>query len=279
VIGRVVAAVGLLVLLIGMDSVQAGVPEQVARLAADEAARLLGRQAERAAATTLSRRIARLAVEHGAETLAAVRRAGPEAVEVLERAGRRGALASHLLAAHGSEALIIAREPALLELVARHGEDAARALVRHPGLARTVIEATGTPGARVLAGLSSRNARRLAMLAEDGTLIRIGRQDELLNAIERHGDRALDFVWRHKGVLVVGTLLAAFLQDPEPFLSGARELGGGVTSAVAQPVLGAASHVGQAVTKPLTLIAIGTLVVLICVGGYRVHKRIATARR
>jgi hypothetical protein len=279
VIGRVVAAVSLLVVLIGMDSVQAGVPEQVARLAADEAARLLGRQAERAAMTTLSQRIARLAVEHGAETLVAVRRAGPEAVEVIERASRRGALASHLLGAHGSEALVIAREPALLDLVARHGDDAARALVRHPGLARQVIETTGAPGARALAGLSAQNARRLAMLAEDGTLIRIGRQDELLSAIERHGDRALDFVWRHKGVLVVGTLLAAFLQDPEPFLSGARELGGGVTSAVAQPVLGAVNHVGQAVTKPLTLVAIGTLVVLICALGYRVHRMIATARR
>jgi hypothetical protein len=237
VIGRVVAAVGLLVVLIGMDSVHAGVPEQVARLAADEAARLLGRQAERAAVTTLSQRIARLAVEHGAETLVAVRRAGPEAVEVIERASRRGALASHLLAAHGLEALVIAREPALLDLVARHGDDAARALVRHPGLARSVIEATGTPGARVLAGLSAQNARRLAMLTEDGTLLRMGRQDELLNAIERHGDRALDFVWRHKGVLVVGTLLAAFLNDPEPFLTGARELGGGVTQAVAQVVV------------------------------------------
>src|SRR5664280_922069 len=111
-----------------MDSVHAGVPEQVARLAADEAARLLGRQAERAAMTTLSQRIARLAVEHGPESLVAVRRAGPEAVEVIEQASRRGGLASHLLAVHGSEALVIVREPVLLELVARHGDAAALAL-------------------------------------------------------------------------------------------------------------------------------------------------------
>ena len=278
-IGRVVVGVGWIVFLHGINPVRGGVPEEVARLAADEAARVLGRQAERAAVTTLSGRIARLAVEHGAEALAAVRRTGPEAVEVLERAGRRGALASHLLAAHGSKALIIAREPVLLDLVARHGEDAARALVRHPGLARSVIEATGTPGARALAGLSEQNARRLVMLTKDGTLIRIGRQDELLRAIERHGDRALDFVWRHKGALAVGTLLTAFLKDPEPFLAGARELGGGVTHAVAQPVLGVANHVGQVIAKPLTLAAIGTLVMLICIGSNRVHKRITTAKR
>jgi len=51
--------------------------------------------------------------------------------------------------------------------------------------------------------------------------IRTGRQDELLGAIERHGGRALDFVWRHKGALAVGTLLTAFPKDPELFLSGA----------------------------------------------------------
>ena len=278
-IGRIMAGMGWLVVLVGMNPVHAGVPEQVARLAADEAARVLGRQAERTAVVTLSGRIARLAVEHGAETLVAVGRAGPEAVEVIEQASRRGGLVSHLLAVHGTEAMVIVREPVLLELVARHGEDAALALVRHPGLAGTVIEATGTPGARALAGLSAQNARRLAMLTEDGTLIRMGRQGELLSAIERHGDRAMAFLWRNKGALAVGTVLAAFLRDPEPFLSGARELGGGVTRAVAQPVLGAANRVGQDIAQPLTAAAVGALVVLIGIGGYQVHRMIARARR
>ena len=278
-IGRGVAGMGVIVVLVGMNLVHAGVPEEVVRLAADETARVLGRQAERSAVTTLSQRIARLAAEHGAETLAAVRRVGPEGVEVIERASCRGGLVSRLLATYGSEAIAIAREPALLDLVARHGEDAALALVHHPGLARTVIEATGTPGARALAGLSTQNARRLAMLAEDGTLIRMGRQSELLSTIERHGDRALDFVRRNKGALAVGTLLTAFLKDPEPFLSGARALGGGVTHAVAQPVLGVANRVGQDIASPLTWSAIGALFVLICVAGYRVHRMISTSRR
>jgi hypothetical protein len=279
VIARIVAGMSLLVVQLGASAVHAGVPEQVARLAADEAARVLGRQAERSAVTTLSQRIARLAAEHGAETLVAVRQAGPEAVEALERASRQGGLVSHLLAAHGSEALLIVREPALLELVARHGDDAAVALVRHPGLAHSVIEATGAPGARALTGLSAQNGRRLAMLVEDGALIRLGHQEELLSAIERHGDRAMEFLWRHKGALAVATLLVTFLKDPEPFLSGARELGGGMTHAVAQPVLGVANDVGQVVMKPLTVAAIGALVVLTGIGGYRVHRMIARARR
>jgi hypothetical protein len=59
--------------------------------------------------------------------------------------------------------------------------------------------------------------RRLAILAEDGTLARSGRWSELLAVIERHGDQALNFVWRNKGALTVTTVLEMFLADPHAF--------------------------------------------------------------
>jgi hypothetical protein len=71
--------------------------------------------------------------------------------------------------------------------------------------------------------LAPRNARRLVMLAEDGTLARTGRWSELLAVIERLGD-LMDFIWRHKGPLAVATILATFLAEPEVFLGGGREL-------------------------------------------------------
>jgi hypothetical protein len=40
---------------------------------------------------------------------------------------------------------------------------------------------------------------------------------ELLVAIERHGHRALTFVWRNKGALMVTMVLETMLADPEPF--------------------------------------------------------------
>jgi hypothetical protein len=55
------------------------------------------------------------------------------------------------------------------------------------------------------------------MLAEDGTLGRSRRWDELLVVIERHGDRALTFVWRNKRAPTVTTMLETFLADPEAF--------------------------------------------------------------
>ena len=87
-----------------------------------------------------------------------------------------------------------------------------------------------------MAALAPRNARRLAILAEDGALARSGRWGELVAVIERHGDRALDFVWRHKGALAVATVLGTFLADPEAFLGGGRELIGGAAREATQPL-------------------------------------------
>ncbi len=62
------------------------------------------------------------------------------------------------------------------------------------------------------------------MLAEDRVLARSDRWGELLAVIERHGDWAMDFVWRHKRALTVSTILATLLAEPEVFLGGGREL-------------------------------------------------------
>jgi hypothetical protein len=78
--------------------------------------------------------------------------------------------------------------------------------------------------------------RRLAILAEDGTLARTGRWSELLMVIERHGDRALTFVWRNNGALAVATVLGTFLADPEALLDGGRELVGKVAREATQPL-------------------------------------------
>src|SRR6516225_3684888 len=111
---------------------------------------------------------------------------------------------------------------------------AARAIslaVRRPGypllIGRTGgMRPTRSPnppsGAQRIVALSRARARpgtvrRLAILAENGTLARTGRWSELLVIIERHGDRTLTFVWRNKGALTVTTVLETFLADPEAF--------------------------------------------------------------
>ena len=77
-------------------------------------------------------------------------------------------------------------------------------------------------------------------MAEDGTLPRSGRTREVLAAVERFANWAMDFIWRHKGALTVASVLAAFLADPKPFISGIRDVG---DSAV--------HEVGSAIVRPL----------------------------
>ena len=118
----------------------------------------------------------------------------------------------------------------------RHGDDAAAALLRHGAVAEPLIAAGGHPAAEALAALSPRAARRLAILAEAGDLARIGRTPELLAVVGRYGDRAMTFVWRHKGALTISALLAAFLADPEPYLDGGRTLAEDAAAAVVTPI-------------------------------------------
>ena len=74
------------------------------------------------------------------------------------------------------------------------------------------------------------------MMLDDGSFARIGHADQLLGVVERFGNRALDFIWRNKGVLAGGAVLAAFLSDPKPYLDGVVQLTGTVGAQVAEPL-------------------------------------------
>jgi hypothetical protein len=254
---------------------RAGVPGRAAREAAGAALRLLGREAELEGTEALARKIERLAVRHNDDVVAAVLKGGPEAVRLIEAAGVHGEPAARVLARYGPEAARIVARPALLELVERHGEDAVRALVRHPGLAESVVGALGKPGARALAMVGPRNARRLAMLVADGSLQRMGRVEEVLRVIERYGDRALDFVWRHKGALAVGSALAAFLRDPEPFLGRTRDLSVATSEAIGVSLAGAAGRELGGLARPGLILSVAVLVGLMTRLVWGIRRRLA----
>ena len=150
----------------------------------------------------------------------------------MESAGEQGPVAARLLARHGEPATRLVANPRRLALCAAHGDEAALALIRHGDLAEPLIAGLGRPAARALTSLGPRQARRLAILADSGELARIGRTPELLAVVARFGDRAMSFIWDHKGALAVSAALAAFLADPRPFLDGAQTLAG----AVARPL-------------------------------------------
>lgn len=237
---------------------------KLAQEAAEYVISRFGRGAAKEGTKELAKRIEAAAARHGHEMFEAVRKVGPRALPLVERAGANSGRAVRVIAQHGEAGALIAARPSAMNLVAKHGDDAARVLVRHAGsVAEPVVERFGAPAVRALAAAGPQAGRRVAMLSADGHLARIGRTEEVLEVIARYGDRAVTFVWNNKGALAVGVTLAAFLANPEPFLDGTQKIAQVVGESAVRPL---AEIPGQAVKGLLTGVN-GVLVTLAVIGG------------
>ncbi|MBS0209286.1 MAG: hypothetical protein JSS27_10050 [Planctomycetes bacterium] len=224
------------VTLLLASSALAGVSSKAVQEVAELVFRRGGKEATEMGLETITRKVELLAARYGDEGLRAARRVGPRTFHIVEQAGDQGRQAVRLLARYGDDAAWVAAKGNRLAIASRLGDDAAEAMIRHGEVAEPLLNALGEPAAKALKEVSSQNGRRLAMLAEDGTLGQWGHTDQLLGVIGRYGDRAMDFIWKNKAGLAVGTALVAFLANPEPFIDGTVQLGGKVTENVAQPV-------------------------------------------
>ncbi len=186
----------------------------------------------------LTARIEGLAARYGDEAIVAMRKGGPSAFGLVEAAGVDGAKAVRVLAVHGEQgATRVLSRPTAMKQFLQHGDEAANVLVRHPGVAEPLLEKGGAQAIKALAAVDPRNGRRLAMLM-DGELANASRHPELLGVVTKHGDGAVNFLWQNKGTLAGGAALAAFLADPEPFLSGAKDIASVAGETVVKPVVG-----------------------------------------
>ncbi|MFO0847861.1 MAG: hypothetical protein U0871_04760 [Gemmataceae bacterium] len=212
----------------------AGPLSKLARELAEGAIQKFGGKAAAEGAEALGRKIEGLLVRYGDDAARAIRRSGPRALAAAEEAGAEAGPALRAIARHGDEgAAFVAARPAALKLTARHGDTCADVLVKHRGAVEGVIEAGGEGAVKALAAVGPQNGRRLAMLHAGGELTAIGRTPEVLGVIARYGDPAAEFVWRHKGALATAAVLATFLANPEPYLTGAKELAGEVVRPLA----------------------------------------------
>jgi len=227
-------------LLLGtFGEARADIASKVAREAAEYVVKKFGRAAAREGAETLAERIAAGAARHGDDMIAAIRKVGPKALSLADDAGAQAPAALRILSTHGEDAAVwVLRRRVGIKLLARHGEDVAEALVKHKGLAEPVIERLGGPAVGAFRAVGPQGGRRLAMMAQEGgELAAFGRAPELLGVIGRYGDPAMDFIWRNKGALAVGTALTAFLADPEAFIDGSNRLASTVADSAVKPVV------------------------------------------
>lgn len=247
-----------------------------ARETAEAVVRQFGKEAVEEGVEKFAIRLESLAAKYGDDALAAARKAGPRGVAAVEAAGKQAPLVAKILSREGDRALSLVDDAARMELVARYGDDAAEALIRHQGVAAPLIQQFDTVGAKALSQLDAQNARRLAILADEGTLGQIGRSRELLDVVGRYGNKAMDFIWRNKGALVATTALTAFLADPEGFLNGTRQLTEVIGEHVVAPATAAAAReIAPRVNWTLVLLGGLGILVVYSLAKYYLRQRLS----
>ena len=87
-----------------------------------------------------------------------------------------------------------------------------------------MISGFGDEMVPALNSVNPQNGRRLAMLVGDGIVAKGTESEKLLIPISKYGDAAMDFIWRNKGALAIGSVLATFLLDPQVYITGAKQL-------------------------------------------------------
>jgi len=238
----------------------------VAREAAEYVMKKFSKEVVEESVETMTRKIEIAIVKYGDDGLAAIRNIGPRAVQLADEAGEAGAASVKLMAKYGEDSLWLVGKQSRMGIVASHGDDAARALIRQGEVAEPLIKSMGAPAARALANVSTQNGRRIAMMVDEGQIAKMGsRSEELMNVIAKFGDRGMEFIWKNKTALAVGITLAAFLSDPEPFINGTRDLSKIVASSVLEPI---AREVGLRTNWTAVIL---TLVVC-CFGVYLIRK-------
>ncbi len=232
----------------------------LAREAAEYVMRQFGKEAADVGVDTLARKIELLAVEHGDDAFLAVRQIGPRALRIVEEAGEHGLESVKLMAKFGDDSLWVVASKNRLSIFSKFGDNAAESMIKHGEIAEPLLSKFGKPVAGALKAVDSQNARRLAMMAEKGELAQIGRTPELLEIVEKYGNRAMNFIWQNKGALTVSAALTAFLVNPEPFLDGVTDITKIAAENAVKPVADASGEVAR--NTNWTIVLVCSVVVL-----------------
>lgn len=243
----------------------AGVATPAIREAAEHIMATFGKGAAGQSLDEVTEATARMVARHGDDAVPFLRRTGHVGYAALENAGTGAPAVIKLYARRGNEAIWLVSKPNTLALFLKHGDSAADALIKHPGIADTLIGRYGDAAAGALNSVSRQGGQRLGMLAKSGVLDATSRSPELLGVIRRYGDEAMAFIWRNKGALAVATLLGSFLADPEAYISGAKQL---IVDPVVAPI---------ATSTNWTLVLLVTVAMVLLAGV--AHRLLARAMR
>jgi len=221
---------------------QAAVPAKVVTETVEFLVKRYGDDVVREGAETITEQVTKMAAKYGDEGLEAVRKVGPRGIKVIEEAGDHGLDAVKLINRYGDDAVWLISKPKGMAHFVKYGDDGARAMIRHKGIADDIIEAHGKTAVDALNSVGTQQARRIAMLQKDGVIATGNEGDKLLAVVVQYGDKAMDFIWRNKAALAVSAGLITFLANPEAYIDGTKEL---VVEGVSRP----ATEMGKEVAR------------------------------
>jgi hypothetical protein len=212
-----------------------------ARKAAKEVVETFAREAiERA-----EPRVAALIDAYGDDAARVLRRVGAPGVAALEKHGAAGL---RILSRWGDDGirLLASEGDDAVRMLAAHGDDGISFMIRHPGVGRDLLGHFGRQALK--SDISTESVILLNRLAEP--IKSSGRSEAIFGVVERFGDRACQFLWRHKGTIFAAAVLASFLADPQPYLDGVKQL-------VVEPATRAAEGAVGRTDWTLVFIALG----------------------
>ncbi len=198
---RAALSLAILALASGEASAQSAAVRKAARELVEFLKTRFAREVAEEGASKLERRFVDVIDKYGDDAVKAAKRVGPRlALQTVSKHGKMGA-----------------------RIVARWGDDGARLLATDAPGAMKVLNLLEDEGIDLM--IRRHGSRAAAQLPELAPAIaNTGRKRDVLAVMERYGDRACDFIWKHKGVIFGTAALAAFLANPEPFLRGARDI-------------------------------------------------------
>lgn len=175
-----------------------------------------------------------IARRYGDDGLVAVSRHGRPAMRVLLNSSDEAAApVLRMIQRHGDDAVRMGQSPQGLRILATENDTMFRVMHQTRGQAYPLLDRYGPRGADVLSRLSASESRQLIQL-QRGRHFSDSQFRQILDVVGEYGDRALRFIWEHKGTLALASVFVAFVADPQPFIDGTKDLTGLVMQTAAE---------------------------------------------
>ena len=224
-------------------SAQAGVTTKAINETVEYLSKKFGKEMAETTVETVTKKVEVLAAKYGDNVvLDAAKKVGPQALKYADQAGDLAGDSLRIMARYGDNAIRVVSNPQALQLAAKYGDNATEAIIKHgPDMMAPVLSKYGDDAARAMSKLNQQEAIELATKITDGQLAKLAEPKKILNVIGQYGDNAMVFINKHWKALAVGTVCVAFVNDPEPFINGTKEL-----------VVGSADVVARNIVKPIS---------------------------